>query len=100
MQSFISTQTFSVGTYYIKAGDIYYNYTDIITGQDGPVLVCYYSTSSSSPGYFGVMTLIPGIGMLQSVQLPSTVSGYSQHTYISVDRKRQTNNYGIESISW
>jgi hypothetical protein len=101
--SFISNETLSGVTYYITAGEIYYNYTDRITGQSGPVLLCYYSTSSSSRGDLGVMTLIPstpGIGMLLGVQLPSTVTGYSQPAYISVDRNRQLNNYGIVSISW
>ena len=102
--SFISNQTFPFGgIYYITAGEIYYNYTDQITGEAGPVLLCYYSKGSSLAGHFSIIALTPSapnIRIIRLQQLPSPVIGYTQPTYISVDRNRQLNNYGIVSISW
>lgn len=98
MQSFISTQPVPSG--YIKAGDIYYNYTDPNTREKNPVLVCYYVINSSSPGYCVILSLISSVEILQATMLSLVAVGYTQPTYVSIDRNRQTNNYGIIAISW
>jgi hypothetical protein len=99
--SFLSTQTLPSGTIYIKAGEIYYDYIDVNTGQKGPVLICYYTTTTSGYGYCGILSIYPFvIGILQSNILPSPVVGLSQPTYISIDRNKRTNDYGIIAISW
>lgn len=88
---------------YITSGEIYYNYTDPSTRKNTPVLICYYSTSSISPGYWGIVTLLPSVdtgNMLLNGGFPSFVRGFHSRTYVSIARNGLTNDYAIAAISW